>query len=105
MAVEKAYPGHPALTGGGETSLHSHAGDGGGANVKSGVVTAVAGSNNVTFNTAFASTPRVVLTVRDPSLALRDALYVIRSVSTTGFTFDADAYAVYAWIATDAGDP
>lgn len=78
---------------------------GGGANVKSGTKVATTGSNSVTFNTAFASTPRVVLTVQDASLALRDCLYAIRSVSTTGFSFDVDAAATYAWIATDAGNP
>lgn len=29
MTVEKKYPGHPDLTGGGQTTLHSHAGGGG----------------------------------------------------------------------------
>ncbi|GAG95159.1 unnamed protein product [marine sediment metagenome] len=29
MGLEKEYPGHPDLTGGGETELHSHPGDGG----------------------------------------------------------------------------
>lgn len=77
---------------------------GGGANVKSGIKVATTGSNSVTFATPFASTPQVVLTVQD-SIALRDCLYAVRSVSITGFTFDADAAATYAWIATDAGDP
>lgn len=105
MAVEKEYPGHPDLTSGGETLLHSHPGGGNGVNVKSGTKAASTGSNSVTFGTPFASTPRVVLTVQDASLALRDCLYAVRSVSTTGFDFDVDAAATYAWIATDAGDP
>lgn len=77
---------------------------GGGANVKSGTKAASTGSNSVTFNTPFASVPVVVLTVEDATLALRDCLFAVRSVSTTGFSFDADAAGTYAWIATDAGD-
>ena len=76
----------------------------GGASVKSGIKAASSGSNSVTFTTPFASTPRVVLTVQD-SIALRDCLYQVTAVSTTGFSFDADVAATYAWIATDAGDP
>jgi len=77
---------------------------GGGANVKSGTKAASTGSNSVIFNTPFTSTPRVVLTVQD-SIALRDCLYQVTAVSTTGFSFDVDTAATYAWIATVAGDP
>lgn len=82
-----------------------HPPGGGGADIKSGIKVASSGSNSVTFNTPFASTPQVVLTVQDAGLALRDCLYKVTAVSTTGFSFDADAAATYAWIATDAGDP
>ena len=78
---------------------------GGGANVKSGKKDASTGSNSVTFTTPFASTPEVVLTVLDAGLALRDCLYKVTAVSTTGFSFEVDAATTYAWIATDAGDP
>ncbi len=105
MGLEKEYPAHPDLTGGGQTDLHNHPGGGGGANVKGGVKAASAGSNSVTFTTPFASTPVVVLTYQDASLALRDALLIVRSVSTTGFTFDADGAGDVGWVATDAGDP
>ena len=103
MAKEQKAYAHPELVSGGQTAKHSHAG-GGGANVKSGTKAAATGSNSVTFNTPFASTPRVVLTVQD-SIALRDCLYEVTAVSTTGFSFDVDAAATYVWIATDAGDP
>ncbi len=33
MGLEKDYPGHPDLTGGGETALHSHAGGAGGVSL------------------------------------------------------------------------
>lgn len=75
----------------------------GGANIKSGIKAASAGSNSVTFNTPFASIPRVILTVQD-SIPLRDCLYQVTAVSATGFSFKTDAAAIYAWIATDAGD-
>ncbi|MBA7672697.1 hypothetical protein ES703_80883 [subsurface metagenome] len=77
---------------------------GGGANVKSGTKAANTGANSVTFNTPFASVPGVVLTVQDTGVALRDCLYKVTSVSTTGFDFEADVAATYAWIATDAGN-
>ena len=103
MSITEEEIGHADLVGGGETSLHSHAG-GGSLNVKSGTKAASTGSNSVTFNTPFAATPRVILTPQDASLPLRDALWSVRSVSTTGFSFEVDAAATYAWIATDAGD-
>ncbi len=103
MGLTEEQVGHADLVSGGETPLHSHAG-GGGANIKSGTKAAFTGSNSVTFNTAFASTPRVVLTVLD-NINLRDCLYQVTSVSTTGFSFEVDVTATYAWIATDAGDP
>jgi len=104
MAKEQKAYGHPELVGGGETAKHSHAG-GGSLNVKSGTVATSGESGSVTFNTAFSSTPRVVLTPQDASVQERDCLFVIRSVSTTGFSFEVDADTTYAWIATDAGDP
>ena len=83
---------------------NAHHVPGGGANVKSGVKAAASGANSVVFNTPFASTPRVVLTVQD-SIQLRDCLYEVTAVSPTGFSFTVDLAADYAWIATDAGDP
>lgn len=103
MALQSEQIAHVDLVNSSETTLHSHAGGGNGANVKSGTYAASTGSNSVTFNTAFSSTPQVILTVQD-SIALRDCLYEVTTVSTTGFSFDVDAAATYAWIATDAGD-
>ena len=77
---------------------------GGGANVKSGTKAASTGANSVTFGTPFASVPRVILTVQD-NIALRDCIYQVTAVSTTGFDFEADVAATYAWIATDVGKP
>jgi len=79
-------------------------GDGSGADIKSGTIAASTGSNAITFNTLFAFTPQVILTVQD-NIALRDCLYEVTAVSTTGFTFNTDAAATYAWIATNAGNP
>jgi len=104
MSVAEEKIAHAELVGGGETTLHSHAGGGGGANVKSGTKVCTIGANSVTFTTAFSSTPRVVLIGQDAALALRDALWVVRSVTTTGFDFEVDAGCTIAWIATDAGN-
>lgn len=77
----------------------------GGGNVKSGTYAASSGSNDVTFGTAFSSMPRVILTPQDVGLALRDCLFKVTAVSTTGFSFEVDNSATYAWIATDVGNP
>jgi len=74
------------------------------ANVKSGIKVASGGSNSVAFNTAFTSTPQVVLTVQD-SIALSDCLYKVTAVSIEGFSFDCDVACTMAWIATDAENP
>jgi hypothetical protein len=71
LSRESEEYANPELVGGGETSLHSHAG-GGSINIKSGTVSGLSGS--VTFNTAFSSTPRVVMTVQGTT-ALRDCSF------------------------------
>ena len=105
MALQGEAVAHKKLLDGSEITDHSHPGGGGGPNVKSGTVATSGGSASVTFNTAFSSTPRVTLTPQDPGLALRDCLFNITSVSTSGFSFEVDADATYAWIATNAGNP
>jgi len=79
-------------------------GSGGGANVKSGTVATSGKVGSVTFNTPFASIPHIVISPQDSGLGLRDCLFKVTSVTTTGFDFEVDADATYAWIATDAGD-
>ena len=101
MAREPEIYGNPELLGGGDTSLHSHAG-GGGANVKSGTVSGASGS--VTFNTAFSSVPQVVITSLG-NTATRDAIFRVDSVDVNGFSWTADVSQDGGWIATDAGNP
>lgn len=99
------------LTGGGQTALHSHAGGGGGPDVKSGIVAVQeGGSANVTFGTPFTATPVVVCTVNDAGG--EDNGLTITARSTTGFTvhmikLGGGAGSTYnvGWIATDAGNP
>jgi len=73
----------------------------GGANVKSGKVSGSSGS--VTFTTEFASIPEVVMTVQSDS-ALRDCLFKVKTVSTTGFEWVCDTNTTLSWIATNAGN-
>ena len=109
MAVQNEKVAHSALVGGGETALHSHAGGGGGANVKSGVVTGMAyGTQAVSFGTAFSSTPRVVVSYA--SAKTRGDVISYESASTTGFTLrytkiggGGNENADISWLATDAG--
>lgn len=106
MVVEKKKVAHEELVGSGQTALHSHAG-GGGANIKSGIVyLAAAGESAVTFNTPFASVPRVVaiqqFATTDTSTTLS-----IHSVTVNGFTLKGAGNVAgdVAWVATDAGNP
>ena len=106
MALASEQVGAAPLVGGGTITLHDHAG--GGADVKSGTVSVTLQSSAaVTFTTAFASTPRVVVSVEDTGAALEATL---DAVSTTGFTVHAwkvkneTGSRTVHWIATDAGN-
>ena len=112
MAIQGEPVASNELVAGGQTSLHSHAGGGGGADVKSGFEAAITegSSRVVTFNTAFSSSPNVVVSCADTSYQL--TFVQAHSESTTGFTIDAtksggggNVTRDVAWIATDAGDP
>ena len=112
MPTASEQPGAPELTSGGQTSLHSHAGGGGGADVKSGVEANILdnGTRAVTFNTPFAASPQVVIT--GTSWIAKDHYLEAVSITTNGFTISntkahsggSDSIGVN-WIATDAGNP
>lgn len=103
MAIEKEYPGHPDLTGGGVTNLHSHTDGNGGANVKSGISTGPYGEEKqVDFLTAFASIPNVVIATTSGKPV------GITEVTATYFKWKDWQYSgevTVHWIATDAGNP
>ena len=112
MALASEQVGHSELVGGGQTSLHSHAGGGGGADVKAGNETAIAENTTraVSFTTAFSATPNVVVNFSDTSSEI--SVCAAHTVSTTGFTIlvtksggGGSANRDVSWIATDAGDP
>ena len=111
MTIQGEPVAHNDLVNSSTTSLHSHAG-GGGADVKSGVELAITegGSSFVTFNSAFSSTPNVVVSCADNSTQLTFAY--AHTVTTTGFTIlviksggGGNVNRDVAWIATDAGNP
>jgi hypothetical protein len=86
-------------------TAHTHAG--GGANVKSGVVSLSAGGSAVvTFTTPFASLPQVLVTSQFASADTSTTLSVF-PVSTSGFTIRGagNAAGTVAWLATNAGNP
>lgn len=80
---------------------NAHHVPGGGANVKSGAVSGASGS--VTFNTAFSSTPQVVM-ISAGGAPLRDAIFQVTAVNTTGFSWEADISQDGYWI-SPAGLP
>jgi len=112
MTKQSEQVAHNELVGAGQTSLHSHAG-GGGADVKGGhVANITCGSYaDVTFTTAFASTPSVAAT--GDVTAAKEHTVMISNVSVNGFRINVSkdhtgggcsTVGVY-WIATDAGNP
>jgi len=82
--MEKIYPGHPDLTGGGETPLHSHPGGGDGPTVKSGTVTTdVNGAASVVFTTGFPDTNyAIVITAQNPG---DTTICMFSNKATSGF--------------------
>lgn len=112
MTIQGEPVAHADLVNGSETTLHSHAGGGGGADVKSGFESAISenSARTVTFNTAFSGTPNVVVGFADDTTQI--SVVHAHTVSTTGFTVQVvksggggsvtrDIY----WMATDAGNP
>ncbi len=69
MALQSEPVAHNDLVAGSDTTLHSHAGGGGGADVKAGNETAIAENTTraVSFTTAFSGTPNVVVNFSDAS--------------------------------------
>lgn len=79
---------------------------GGGASVKSGIVSLSAGgSANVVFATQFASTPRVIVTSQANN-ADTSCTYSAHTVSVNGFTLRGAGNPAgnVAWLATTAGN-
>lgn len=68
MALQSEQVGHSSLVGGGEITLHSHAGSGGGVPVKAGtIVTDGSGITSVVFNSNFSDVNyAIILTAQDP---------------------------------------
>ena len=111
MALQSEAVAHAELVAGGQTSLHSHAGGGGGPDVKSGLESAITEGTTraVVFATAFASVPVVVVSFSDNSA--EQSTCSAHSPTTTGFTIRVDKVGGgqsksrdVAWQATDAGN-
>ena len=86
-------------------------GGGGGANIKAGTATFNTDTWTViAFNTAFDTTPKVVVTANQDSTARWDFTPIIRNVTVNGFDCRYDDRAqtgavIVNWVATDAGNP
>ena len=112
MTVQGESVAHADLVNGTQTTLHSHVGGGGGADVKGGFESAIPenATRVVAFATPFSSTPDVVVNFADTSVEV--SVIAAHTVSTTGFTIavtksggGGSASRDVAWIATDAGNP
>ena len=111
MALQSEPVAHNGLVAGSDTTLHSHTGGGGGADIKAGNETTITegGSRSVTFTTAFSATPNVVVGFSDNSTQI--SVCSAHTVSTSGFTImvvksggGGNSNRDVSWIATDAGD-
>ena len=110
MAIQGEPVAHAGLVGGGQTSLHSHAGGGGGPDIKAGTATVNTDTwTAIAFNTAFATVPKVTVTANQDSIARWDFTPIIRNVTVNGFDCRYDdrgqaGTVIISWIATDAGN-
>lgn len=101
MAVIKEEVAHSGLVDGAETTLHSHAGGGGGADVKSGSLIPPSKTwTSITFTTAFSATPSVTGAVS------KNTTWSLRNITTGGFEvyLNTTGNNTFWWIATDAGN-
>ena len=111
MAIQGEPVAHADLVSGGQTSFHSHAGGGGGPDIKAGTATFNTDTwTAISFNTAFATIPKVTVTANQNVTARWDFTPIIRSVTVNGFDCRYDdrgqsGTTIISWIATDAGNP
>ncbi len=110
MGVEKDYPGHPDLTGSGETDLHSHAGGGGIAYKSGSILVPDRTWTAVTFNTPFADANyAITFGINKYMFIMVWEMLVYCNKATTGFeifTKDEANQTVYIdWMATPYNDP
>ena len=110
MTLQGEPVAHSDLVSGGQTSLHSHAGGGGGPDIKAGTASFNTDTwTAISFNTAFATVPKVTVTANQDSIARWDFTPIIRNVTVNGFDCRYDdrgqsGAVIISWIATDAGN-
>ena len=95
----------------GNMEYETPSGGGGGPDIKAGIATFNTDTwTSISFVTAFASTPKVVVTANQDSTARWDFTPIIRNVTVNGFDCPYDdrgqsGTTIISWIATDAGNP
>ncbi len=111
MSIQSESVAHNELVGGGQTAKHSHAGGGGGPDIKAGTLSFNTDTwTSVSFVTAFAAAPKVVVTAESDVTARWDYTPIIRNVTINGFDVryddrgQAGAVTVH-WVAMDVGNP
>lgn len=101
MTLQNEAVGHSELTAGSQTALHSHAGGGNGANIKSGSLVVPSKTwTSITFTTVFASIPVVAGAVS------KNTMWSLRNVTVDGFEvyLNTTGNNTFWWVATDAGN-
>ena len=110
MTVQGEPVAHADLVNGTQTALHSHVGGGGGPDIKAGTASFNTDTwTAISFNTAFATVPKVTVTANQDSIARWDFTPIIRNVTVNGFDCRYDdrgqaGTVIISWIATDAGN-
>ena len=111
MPIQGEPVAHNELIAGGQTALHSHAGGGGGPDIKAGTLSGTTDTwLSVVFGTAFATVPKVIVSAEKDAIARWDHNPITRNVTVDGFDMRYDdrgtaGSVVLHWIATDAGNP
>jgi len=88
MAIAGEAVAHADLVNGATTTLHAHAGGGGGPTIQHGVKTAVQSETltTITFGTAFAVAPTVIVTLSRASASIQLFEYLFtEAITTTSF--------------------
>ena len=109
MTKQSVGVAHPQLVDGTTTTLHTHAGGGGGLVDKSGMVTTSSGAGSVTFNTPYADTNYAIMLTPEKATDSIIANWVNKTVNGFDVTTETDrggaASAIVFWMTAPYSNP